>query len=34
MEAELTSLVDVLWSEYTAFFAIVKAARRNFMSIP
>lgn len=33
-ETELTSRVDVLWSEYTAAFAIVKAALRNFMSIP
>lgn len=34
VDTELTSRVDVLWSEYTAVFAIVKAARRNFMSMP
>lgn len=34
VDTERTSRVDVLWSEYTAVFAIVKAARRNFMSIP
>lgn len=31
---QLTSRVEVLWSEYTAVLAIVKAALKNFMSMP